>query len=136
MNAPSAGNAQPWQFIVITDRKLLDEIAVIHPHAKMTKQAPLAILVCGDTGREIHQGFWPIDCSAAVQNILLAAHGLGLGAVWTGIFPRKDRADAFRQMFHLPEHIAAHSLIPIGYPADFPAPESRYRDQFVHHNRW
>ena len=73
MYAPSAGNAQPWQFVVINDRKLLQQIPKVHPHAPMAEQAPLAIMVCGDLDMEKYPGNWPLDCAAAVENLLLAA---------------------------------------------------------------
>ena len=81
MMAPSAGNAQPWQFVVVTGRERLDAMADIHPHIRMVTQATLGILVCGDLSQEKYPGYWVQDCSAAMQNLLLAAHGLGLGAV-------------------------------------------------------
>ena len=83
MAAPSAGNQQPWQFVVVTDKDLLAQVGLLHPHVHMAPKAPLGILVCGDTRAEKYAGYWVVDCSAAVQNLLLAAHDLGLGAVWT-----------------------------------------------------
>ena len=91
MSAPSAGNEQPWQFIVIRQRAILDAIPSIHPYSHMLKEAALAIAVCGDLSFEVYKGFWVQDCSAATQNILIAAHGLGLGAVWLGFYPLQDR---------------------------------------------
>jgi nitroreductase len=89
MYAPSACNQQPWQFVVLDDRKLLREVPKINSYAAMAAQAPVAILVCGDSSLETVPGYWVIDCSAAVQNLLLAAHALGLGAVWTGVYPQQ-----------------------------------------------
>ena len=126
MNAPSARNQQPWQFVVIDDRALLTEIGEINPNAKMAQQAPLAILVCGDLGLEKSAGYWVVDCAAAVENILLAAHALGLGAVWTGVYPRQERMDGLRRLVGLPEAIMPHSLIVVGYPAEQPPPQDRY----------
>jgi nitroreductase len=136
MMAPSAQNAQPWQFVVITDRKLLAEIPKINAHAWMAEHAPVSILLCADLSLELSPGFWPVDCAAAVQNLLLAAHALGLGAVWTGVYPRKERMAGFRRLLDLPEHVIAHTLIPLGYPAEQPASEDRYRADRVRHNRW
>ncbi len=136
MMAPSALNAQPWHFVVISDRTLLTEIAAKNHNAEMTKDAVLAILVCADLKLEQAPGFWPQDCSAAVQNLLLAAHALGLGAVWTGIYPQQKSIDTYRLMFSLPENIVPHSLIPVGYPAENPATEDRYREDRVHRERW
>jgi nitroreductase len=118
MHVPSAGGARPWQFVIITDRKLLQQIPTVHPHAPMAEQAPLAILVCGDPGHEKYPGNWPLDCAAAVQNLLLAAHALGLGAVWTGVYPQQERVEGFRRLLGLPKNVIPHSLVPLGYPAE------------------
>ncbi len=136
MQAPSACNQQPWQFIVITDRKTLDELPAIHPHAEMSRQAALAIIVCGDLSLETCKGYWAQDCSAATQNLLLAAHALGLGAVWTGIYPVEDRVAAFRKRFGLPDHVIPLCLVPIGYPAEPVEPVSRYKPERIHANGW
>ncbi|AKB13934.1 Nitroreductase [Methanosarcina thermophila] len=136
MSAPSAVNAQPWVFIVIDDRKLLDEIPTFSPYAGMCREAPLAILVCGDITLEKAPGYWVQDCSAATQNLLLAAHAAGLGAVWTGIYPMKDRIEGFRKAFELPEHVIPLALVPIGYPNQRPEHEDRYREEKVYHNKY
>ncbi len=136
MAAPSAGNQQPWHFVVIDDRALLDAIPSIHPYAAMTAEAPVAILVCGDLKVEKHKDFWTQDCSAATENLLLAAHALGLGAVWTGIFPRQDRLQGYQKLIELPESIIPLALIPIGYPAEKKEAGNRYDPARVHHNAW
>ena len=136
MYAPSACNAQPWQFVVVDDRGLLREIPKIHPYATMAEQAALAILVCGDIGPEKIPGYWVIDCAAAVQNLLLAAHALGSGAVWTGVYPQQERVEGFRRLFGLPKNVIPHSLIPLGYPAEQPPQEERYRADRIHQNVW
>ncbi|MBI5103181.1 MAG: nitroreductase family protein [Nitrospirae bacterium] len=136
MSAPSAGNQQPWHFVVITDRETLDSIPVFHPHTLMLKEASTAILVCGDPSLEKHQGYWVQDCAAATQNLLLAAHALGLGAVWTGFYPREDRVIKTRQLLGLPEHVIPLALVPIGYPAEEKPPAKRYDASRVHFNRW
>jgi len=134
--APSARNGQPWQFVVLTDREILRKASAINPHAGMAAQAPLAILICADKRLEKSHGYWPVDCAAAAQNMLLAAHGLGLGAVWTGVWPRQERMDGFGRLLKLPEAVIAHSLIVVGYPAEQPPPENRYRPDRVHRNGW
>ncbi|WP_342304884.1 nitroreductase family protein [Methanolobus sp. ZRKC5] len=136
MNAPSAINEQAWAFVVIDDRKLLDEIPEYSPYAAMCRGAPLAILVCGDTSQEKAPGFWVQDCSAAIQNILLAAHALGLGAVWTGSYPMEDRVEGFRKAFALPEKVIPLGLVVIGHPAQEVAPADRYIESKVYYNRY
>jgi nitroreductase len=136
MFAPSAGNEQTWQFIVLDDRKFLDEVPSICATASMCRQAPLAILVCDDSSLEKYSGFWVQDCSAAVENLLLAAHALGLGAVWIGVYPLQDRVDAFRRRLGLPEEINPFALVALGYPNEAPAAPNRYREERVHYNGW
>jgi nitroreductase len=135
-SAPSARNQQPWQFVVIDDRQILAEIAEINPNAQMARRAPLGILVCGDLGLEKSPGYWVVDCAAAVENMLLAAHALGLGAVWTGVYPRQERMDGLRRLTKLPDDIIPHSLVILGYPAEQPPPQERYRPERVHRNTW
>lgn len=136
MSAPSAGNQQPWHFIVVDDRAILDRIAEVHPYAKMSAQAPLGIVVCGDRNEEKYPGYWVQDCSAATQNLLLAAHELGLGAVWCGVYPRDERVAEIRQLFTLPDNVMPLAFVVIGYPAQFPPPADRYRKERIHTNKW
>jgi len=136
MSAPSAGNQQPWQFLVVDDRNLLDDIQNVNPNAKMCKEAQVAILVCGDMTKEKYPGFWVQDCSAATMNILLAAHEKGLGAVWTGIYPIQERVEGFRRLFKLPDHIVPLCLIPLGYPSKEMPVADRFLQERVHHNHW
>ncbi len=136
MSAPSAGNEQPWHFIVINDRKILDEIPKFHPYSEMLREAPVAILVCGDLRLETHQGFWIQDCSAATQNILIAVNAKGLGAVWLAFYPRETRISGIRKLLRLPEHIIPLSLIAIGYPAEHKPPSNRFNISRVRYNQW
>ncbi|MCC4765872.1 nitroreductase family protein [Methanosarcina sp. DH1] len=136
MSAPSAVNAQPWIFIVIDDRKLLDEIPTFSPFAGMCREAPLAILVCGDITLEKAPGYWVQDCSAATQNLLLAAHDAGLGAVWTGIYPMKDRIEGFRKNFDLPENVIPLALVPVGYPGQKPVSQDRFDKTKIYRNKY
>ena len=136
MYAPSACNQQTWQFVVIEDRQLLREVPKINSYAAMATEAPVAILVCGDSSLETVPGYWVIDCSAAVQNLLLAAHALGLGAVWTGVYPQQERVEGFRRLLGLPKNVTPHSLVPLGYPAEQPSHEERCRLDRIHHNGW
>ena len=136
MYAPSAGNAQPWHFVVIRERQTLDAIPIFHPHAKMMKYATVAVVVCGDTTVEKYRGRWVLDCSAATQNILLAAHAKGLGAVWVGLHPEPARVENMRRLLRLPENIIPLSLIPVGYPAEHPATVDRFNPSRIHRNQW
>ncbi len=135
MSAPSAGNQQPWHFVVIDDRSLLEEITRFHPHSGMLKKAQVAILVCLnlDLGDE---GFLVQDGSAATENLLIAAHAKGLGAVWLGIYPLKERITGMIKLLDLPERILPLSLISIGYPAVKASSKNRYHPTKVHTNRW
>jgi nitroreductase len=136
MAAPSAGNEQPWHFIVIKDRAILDQIPRVHPYSQMIKQAPVAILVCGDLNLAAHGEMWVQDCAAATENLLIAAQARGLGAVWLGVYPREERMDGLRKLLRIPENVVPFSLIPVGYPAERKPPASRYKESRVHYNRW
>lgn len=137
MYAPSAGNQQPWHFIVIDDRNLLDYISEKHPHAKMLKEAQIAILVCADLNLEIkYKNNWVLDCSAAVENMLLCATDLGIGSVWLGVYPNPDRIEMIRKLFDLPENIIPHTLISLGYPNEEKSTEDRFKPERIHYNKW
>lgn len=136
MRAPSAGNQQPWWFIVVEDRKKLESISDFHPYAKMCRQAALAIVVCGDPSMEKHPGFWVQDCAAAVENLLLAAHSLGLGAVWTGVYPRDDRASGTSKLFGLPTNVIPFAIIPIGWPTRKHDPIDTFVKERIFLNKW
>jgi nitroreductase len=134
MAAPSASNRKPWHFIVITDRKILDNLAEVHPYGKMLFESPLCIVVCGD--KRISPNYWVQDCSAATENILLAAAALGLGAVWLGVHPREERVNPIREVLNIPENIIPLSLVSIGHPAEQKEPRTQYDELRVHHDRW
>jgi nitroreductase len=136
MQAPSAKNEQPWHFIVIDDPEILHAIPEFHPYSKMLMDAPLAVLVCSDRKLETKRASWLQDCSAATQNILLAAHALGLGAVWLGIFPDSDRVKGMQNLLSIPDDVRPVSLVPVGHPASIPEPEDRYKETRVHRNKW
>jgi len=136
MNAPSACNQQDWQFLVITGRNIMTEITRIHPYARMLKKASCAIVVCGDPKSEICKGYWVQDCSAATQNILLAAHSLGLGAVWLGVYPREQRAKDVRKLLGIPSTIIPFCIVSVGHPAKKTKPAMRYNPRKVHYEKW
>jgi nitroreductase len=136
MAAPSAGNEQPWQFIVVKDVQGRKKVSECGPYARSAADAPVAIVVCGDMSLEKHQGYWVQDCSAAVENMLLEVTSQGLGAVWLGVFPRQDRVSYLQKYFHLPENIVPFAVIPVGYPAQNLPPADRYNESRVHYERW
>lgn len=135
-SAPTAKNKQPWHFVLINDRRILKEIAKRHPNASMMKDARLGILVCGDRTIEETEPYILQCCSAATENILLAAHSLGLGAVWLGVYPKEDRIESMERMFNLPESVIPVSLISLGIPAEKKQPRQNYNAGRVHSNRW
>jgi nitroreductase len=137
MNAPSAGNQRPWYFLVVTDRALLDAASAINPYGGFVKNAPVAILVCADVRLERFKGYWVQDCSAAVENMLLAAHALGFGAVWTSVYPIEERIAGFSRLFNLPPEVIPLTLVPLGYPLAEPREtKSRFDASRVRQNTW
>jgi nitroreductase len=136
MQAPSARNTQAWQFVVIDDPKILKEISIFHPYADMLRQAPLAIAVCGDFQLEESVDYLALNCAAASENILLAAHSLGLGAVWLGIYPRKKRVKDLRNLLDLPDEIIPISLVACGHPKESKGVADRFNPGKIHYNRW
>jgi nitroreductase len=136
MAAPSAGNQQPWQFIVIRDRDVLAAIPDVHPYASMVPKAQLAILICGDRAKERWPQYWEQDCAAATENLLIAAAQIGLGAVWLGVHPLEERADGMRALLCIPRAITPFSLVPVGWPAEHKEPSDRYEPHRVHLDRW
>jgi len=136
MMAPSAGDARPWHFVVVEGLDQVSSIAQALPHAEMAKSAPLAILICADPSLEKFPGCWMLDCSAAAQNMLLAAHGLGLGAVWVAVWPFEDFMKGARRHFALPEGIEPLALIVAGYPAESVPSEDRFDPSRLHFEKW
>lgn len=137
MYAPSAANTQPWQFIAINDRKILQSIRTFHPYSRMLDTAPLAVLICGDESLEYGPGYMEMDCSAATQNLLLAAHAHGLGSVWMGIHPVPERIAGMRRLTGLPETLHPISLVVLGYPSDeLPTTPERYKQERIHWNQY
>lgn len=139
MSAPSGVNKQPWEFIVVDDPELLAQLAEALPYAKMTAHAPIAIVACGNRDRfleGVDDILWEQDLSAASENILLAAHALGLGGVWTCIYPHEERIAPVRSILNLPDNLVPFNLIPIGYPEKEQTPIDKWHPERVHLNRF
>lgn len=139
MAAPTATNKQPWAFIVIRNKEVLNELGSTLPYAKMVKDAPLAIAVCGDLNKAISGAgveYWVQDASAATENLLLAAQSLGLGAVWTGVYPIEERVKEVQKILQLPKEIIPLNVIPIGYPAESPLPKDKWKPENIHYDRF
>ena len=139
MAAPTAVDKRPWEFIVVTDRKVLKELADALPYARMASSAAAAIIVGGDvrnSGAGMDSDYWIMDCSAATENILLAAESMGLGAVWTAVYPEDTRIRAVRQILGIPPHIVPLNLIPLGVPAGGEKPKDKYDPKQIHWNKW
>lgn len=137
MSAPSAVNEKPWHFIVVTDRAVLNEVPRFHAFSAMLKTAPVAIAVCGELAlQRKFEGFWVQDCAAATENLLLAAHANGLGAVWLGFYPIAERVEALQKLLGLPEGVIPLSMVALGYPDEEKDAPDRYDATRVHANRW
>jgi len=139
MAAPSGRNEQPWVFIAITERTVLDQLADDLPTAGMLHQAGCAVVVCADISLPIPEGkvrLWTQDCSAATENILLAAEAMNLGAVWTAVHPYPDRQNPVRKILQLPETIVPFSVIPVGYPTGEDQPKNKYDIRKIHWEKW
>jgi nitroreductase len=133
MAAPSAMNVQPWAFVVVDDYKTLDLLASKLPYAKMLKEASAAIIVCGKSD---DKNFWITDCSAATENILLAVEDLGLGAVWTAVYPDQEKIDSVKKLFSIPEEFTPLNVIPVGKPKGETKPKNKYDAGKIHINKW
>lgn len=136
MSAPSAGNQQPWQFVVIRDQRVKERIPSMHPYSAMVPHAPLAVLVCGDPENCTWPQYWVQDCSAATENILIEARAMGLGTVWLGLHPLEERVKGLRDLLGIPSGIVPFALVPVGHPAEEKPPAARYDAARVHWERW
>lgn len=133
MSAPSGKDTRPWEFVIINDRAILDKMAEELPTAKMLSQAPMAIVVCGDT---IRSSYWYLDCSAATENILLAAEAMELGGVWTAAYPYRDRMATVIKHTNMPAQVLPLAVIPIGYPMGNHSVKDKYDEKKIHMNKW
>lgn len=136
MAAPSAGNEQPWHFIVINNKNIMEDITNVHPYSQMLKQASHAIVVCGDLSLQKYDGYWVQDCSAAMQNMLIMAEELGLGAVWLGVYPSEDRVESIKELLNIPQNVIPLSIMSLGYPAETKEPSNRFNPSRIHKEKW
>ena len=136
MQAPSAGNQRPWEFIVVDDKDLLAKLAGMSPFAKPVAQAAAAVVMLANRKKLMFPENWQMDMGAATENLLLEAVHQGLGAVWMAIAPLEDRVSYIRQLFNLPPDITPYALVPIGYPAQENTFVDRYESNRVHHNKY
>lgn len=139
MAAPSALNKQPWAFVVVTDEKIIDQLGEALPYSRCSNHPACAFIPCGDLSKTIEgdlAAFWINDVSAATENLLLAAHAMGLGAVWTGLHPDMNRVTMVQQLLGLPEHIIPLCVVPVGVPAEQPAVKDKYNPENIHYNGW
>ena len=139
MCAPSAMDKRPWEFVVVRDPAQLKLLGERLPNSRVGQGAQLAIVVCGNEDNGLPgrgKEYWIHDCSAASMNLLLAAHGLGLGAVWTGVYPGEDRVAAVREILSIPEGFMPLNVIPVGYAAENPPPKDKWNPARIHNDRW
>lgn len=141
MAAPTAANQQPWHFVVVTEQSLKDSITAAFEYTKMVEHSSFAVVVCGDMdnlfkGDIPDGGFWVEDCSAASENMLLAAHALGIGGVWCGIYPLKDREQRLRAILNLPANLTPLNVMAFGYPSQPVAPKDKWVPAKIHYNAY
>lgn len=138
MAAPTAVNKQPWAFVAVTEREMLDSLGSVHPYSRL-ETAAAAIVVCGDMEKTLDgvvADYWIQDCSAATENILLAAHAYGLGAVWCGVYPNPDVIPGVKRVLGLPESVTPLNIITLGHPAQSPEPKDKWNPEVVHYQHW
>ena len=138
MYAPSAGNEQPWEFVVIRSKKMLESLCNVHPHAKALLSCNVAIAVCGNLSRQKYSAqYWVLDSALAGQNIMLQACELGLGSVWLGVYPCKYRMENIVDLLCLPQNVMPLSIIALGYPAEIiQQPTDRFKNEKIHLESW
>lgn len=139
MAAPTAGNKQPWRFVVIRDPQTKAYISDNFNSMTMVKDAQVAVVVCGDVNATFDgdgRDYWIQDASAATENLLLAAHACGLGAVWCGVYPLPDRVQQFSELLQLPDSILPLNCIAIGYPSGQTTPKDKWKPEYIHYDTW
>lgn len=136
MAAPSASNEQSWRFVIVRDRERIERLSRATPFARAAASAQLVVVVCADRPKLRYPWFWVIDCAAAIQNLLLATHATGLGAVWIGVHPIAPFRSAVRKVIEAPVTVVPHSMIAVGHPADALPAVDRFKPEFIHSERW
>lgn len=136
MQAPSAGNQQPWEFVVIRDREIMKAITEFHPYSGAVLKADVLIVVCGNLSKTKFDGFWVQDCSAATENLLVEAESLSLGAVWLGVYPLEDRVAALSALLDLPSDVIPLCIVPVGYPDREYSAANRFDPSRIHLEKW
>ena len=145
MSAPTGMNVQPWRFIVVTEPEVKEALA--GPRGKMIKNAPLVVVVCGETtfsrkdretGEEVSMDNpnWTADCAAATEKLLLAAEALGLGAVWTACYPYPERMSQTISALGIPDGVTPYCIVPVGHPDSDNQPKDKWKPENIHYNKW
>lgn len=137
MYAPSGGNQQPWEFILIRNKETMAKIQEFHAYSKMLGEANVAVVVCGNKEKLRFPALWEQDCSAATQNILLAAKDLGIGSCWLGVYPEQPRTDQLAELLGCPSHVVPFGIVSLGYPAvEKEVPQDRFNKEAIHEEKW
>ena len=132
MQAPSAGNQQPWEFYVVEDKETIETLSKVHRYSGCAAAAPVVIVPCIKTDNMIFEQYGDIDCAIATENMWLEMTSLGLGGVWMGISPVEDRMRAVEEILHMPENLKAFALLPLGYPAETKQQQDRFHEERIH----
>lgn len=136
MSGPSAMRRDPWEFIVLTDKKMLADVAAFLPHGGLLKDAACGMIVCGDMAQahDNSESYMLQDVSAAIENLLLSAESHNIGSCWLGVHPRQERIENIRKYFSLPANIVPVAVIALGHKAETKSPENRFDKNKVHYN--
>ena len=139
MSAPTAVNKQPWAFVVVDDASVLSQLSEAIHSSRIENGASHAIVVCGDMQKALEgeaQGYWVEDTSAATENMLLAAHAMGLGGLWVGVYPISERVRQVSEIINAPEHIIPMGIVVLGYPDEQPEVKDKWKTENIHYNKF
>jgi len=138
MAAPTGMDMRPWKFIVVTDKTTLQSISEALTYGKMVKTAAAAIVVCGNAKKSLITGasYWVYDCSAATENILIAAQSMGIGGRWVSVAPSEKQITNIKALFKLPEDIEPLCTIALGYPEKLLPPKKKFDRKNIHWEKW